>query len=128
MGVTPLVSVAEGKGKNKRIFNLFQHSLWINIFTSFLLTSFVLIIVQGLHFLDQPDNVIALAVPYLFVITASLFPFMIFQTFKQFAEGLSQTKQAMYITIFCNLVNVFLNWVFIFGKETPVSKPRRLSG
>ncbi|WP_296697779.1 MATE family efflux transporter [Algoriphagus sp.] len=116
MGVTPLVSVAEGKGKNKRIFNLFQHSLWINIFTSFLLTSFVLIIVQGLHFLDQPDDVVALTVPYLFIITASLFPFMIFQTFKQFAEGLSQTKQAMYITIFCNLVNVFLNWVLIFGK------------
>jgi MATE family multidrug resistance protein len=45
-----------------------------------------------------------------------MFPFMIFQTFKQFAEGLSQTKQAMYVTIFCNLVNVFLNWVLIYGK------------
>jgi MATE family multidrug resistance protein len=40
---------------------------------------------------------------------------MIFQTFKQFAEGLSQTKQAMYITIFCNVINVFLNWVLIWG-------------
>ncbi len=116
MGITPLVSVAEGKGKMKRISDLFKHSLWINVFTSLLLTSIILVIVQGLHFLDQPDDVVALAVPYLFVITASLFPFMIFQTFKQFAEGLSQTKQAMYITIFCNLVNVFLNWVLIFGK------------
>jgi len=116
MGITPLVSVAEGKGKHKRISNLFRHSFWINIFTSFLLTSIVLIIVQGLHFLDQPEDVVALTIPYLFVITISLFPFMIFQTFKQFAEGLSQTKQAMYITIFCNVVNVFLNWVLIFGK------------
>jgi len=40
---------------------------------------------------------------------------MLFQTFKQFAEGLSQTKQAMYITIFCNVINVFLNWVMIYG-------------
>jgi MATE family multidrug resistance protein len=40
---------------------------------------------------------------------------MIFQTFKQMAEGLSQTRQAMYITIFANLVNVFLNWVLIWG-------------
>ena len=40
---------------------------------------------------------------------------MVFQTFKQFAEGLSQTKQAMYITIFSNLVNVFLNWLLIWG-------------
>jgi MATE family multidrug resistance protein len=116
MGITPLVSVAEGKGKRMRISNLFRHSFWINIFTSFLLTSIVLIIVQGLDFLDQPEEVVSLTIPYLFVITSSLFPFMIFQTFKQFAEGLSQTKQAMYITIFCNLINVFLNWVLIFGK------------
>lgn len=116
MGITPLVSVAEGKGKSKRISRLFQHGLWINILTSLLLTSIVLILAQGLHFLDQPEEVVSLTIPYLFVITASLFPFMVFQTFKQFAEGLSQTKQAMYITIFCNLVNVFLNWVLIFGK------------
>ncbi|SIN70698.1 MATE family efflux transporter [Algoriphagus halophilus] len=116
MGITPLVSVAEGKGKPNRISRLFQHGLWINIIASFLLTSIVLILAQGLHFLDQPEEVVSLTIPYLFVITASLLPFMIFQTFKQFAEGLSQTKQAMYITIFCNLVNVFLNWVLIFGK------------
>ena len=116
MGITPLVSVAEGKGKNKRISNLFRHGFWINIATSLVLTSLVLIIAQGLNFLEQPEEVVTLTIPYLFVITASLLPFMIFQTFKQFAEGLSQTKQAMYITIFCNLVNVFLNWVLIFGK------------
>lgn len=116
MGITPLVSVAEGKGKNKRISNLFRHGFWINIATSLILTSLVLIIAQGLNFLEQPEEVVTLTIPYLFVITASLLPFMIFQTFKQFAEGLSQTKQAMYITIFCNLVNVFLNWVLIFGK------------
>lgn len=116
MGITPLVSVAEGKGKNKRITNLFQHGFWINIVTSLLLTTIVLILAQGLPFLNQPEEVIQMTVPYLLVITASLFPFMIFQTFKQFAEGLSQTKQAMYITIFCNLVNVFLNWVLIFGE------------
>ncbi|MBB6325485.1 MATE family multidrug resistance protein [Algoriphagus iocasae] len=116
MGITPLVSVAEGKGKNKRISNLFRHGFWINIATSLVLTILVLIIAQGLNFLEQPEEVVTLTIPYLFVITASLLPFMIFQTFKQFAEGLSQTKQAMYITIFCNLVNVFLNWVLIFGK------------
>lgn len=116
MGVTPLVSVADGKGKMKRISDLFQHSLWINFLTSLVLTLVILVLSKSLGFLDQPPQVVDLAIPYLFVITASLFPFMIFQTFKQFAEGLSQTKQAMYITVFCNLVNIFLNWVLIFGK------------
>ncbi len=115
MGITPLVAVAEGKGKSQRIGKLFQHGLWINIATALLLMVAVAGLSQGLSSLDQPEEVVELTIPYLFIITASLFPFMIFQTFKQLAEGLSQTKQAMYITIFCNLVNVGLNWVLIYG-------------
>jgi MATE family multidrug resistance protein len=116
MGITPLVSIAEGKGKLKRISSLFQHGLWINIVTAILLIGIIMMLSQGLHFLDQPEEVVRITIPYLLIITASMLPFMIFQTFKQFAEGLSQTKQAMYVTIFCNLVNVFLNWVLIYGK------------
>ncbi|WP_026952337.1 MATE family efflux transporter [Algoriphagus mannitolivorans] len=116
MGITPLVSVADGKGKSKRISRLFTHGLWINLITSLILMTVILGLSQGLHYLNQPEEVVVLAVPYLFIITASLVPMMIFQTFKQMAEGLSQTKQAMFITIFANLVNVFLNWVFIWGK------------
>ncbi|TXE13363.1 MATE family efflux transporter [Algoriphagus aquimarinus] len=115
MGITPLVSVAEGKGKFKRIGHLFQHGLWINIATAVLLTVVVIGLSQGLHFLNQPEEVVILTIPYLYIITASLLPFMIFQSFKQLAEGISQTKQAMYVTIFCNVVNVFLNWVLIYG-------------
>jgi multidrug resistance protein, MATE family len=115
MGITPLVSVAEGKGKVKRISRLFTHGLWINLATSILLTVIVLGLSQGLYFLNQPEDVVALAIPYMLIITASLIPMMVFQTFKQMAEGLSQTKQAMYITIFCNLINIFLNWVLIWG-------------
>ncbi len=116
MGITPLVSIAEGKGKMKRISSLFQHGLWINIITAILLILIILMLSQGLNFLDQPEEVVQITIPYLLIITASMLPFMIFQTFKQFAEGLSQTKQAMYVTVFCNLVNVFLNWVLIYGK------------
>lgn len=116
MGITPLVSVADGKSKPKRIARLFSHGLWINLATGLVLTLIVLGLSQGLHFLNQPGEVVALAVPYLLIITASLIPLMVFQTFKQLAEGLSQTRQAMYITIFSNLVNVFLNWVLIWGK------------
>jgi multidrug resistance protein, MATE family len=116
MGITPLVSVADGKGRTKRISRLFSHGLWINLVTSLLLIGVILGLSNGLHFLNQPEEVVIQAVPYLLIITASLLPMMVFQSFKQLAEGLSQTKQAMYITVFANLVNVFLNWVFIWGK------------
>lgn len=115
MGVTPLVSAADGNGRIIRIGKLFRHGLWINIFTACLLSGVIYGVSRLLESLGQPLEVVTASLPYLMIITASLVPYMIFQTFKQFAEGLSQTKQAMLITIFSNVVNVFLNWVLIFG-------------
>ena len=40
---------------------------------------------------------------------------MLFQTFKQFFEGLGHTKPAMYISIFSNVINIILNAILIFG-------------
>lgn len=115
MAITPLVAMADGKHNPKRISRLFNHGFTINWIVG---TMLFLLIVLGsplLYHLNQPEEVVVLAIPYLAIITFSLLPFMIFQTFKQFAEGLSQTKQAMYITLVCNAVNVFLNWIFIYG-------------
>lgn len=115
MGLTPLVSKANGKGKTHQISRLFSNSLLINFLTSLLMLGLILLFSRNLNFLNQPEEVETLALPFLLIITASLVPLMLFQTFKQFVEGLSQTKQAMFITIAANLVNVFLNWLLIWG-------------
>jgi MATE family multidrug resistance protein len=115
MGLTPLVSKSFGKGKTHQISRLFSNSLLINFSTSLALFGVVLLFSQNLSILNQPKEVEVLALPFLLIITASLLPLMVFQTFKQLVEGLSQTKQAMFITIAANLVNVFLNWLFIWG-------------
>jgi len=44
-----------------------------------------------------------------------MIPLMIFQGFKQFADGLSQTKYAMWATILTNIVNIVLNFTLIYG-------------
>ena len=113
MAITPLVAAADGEGKKKRIGRVFNHGFVINTFSGYVLLLIILLAIPGLYHLNQPKGVVDLAIPYLGIITASLIPFMFFQTFKQFTEGLSQTKQAMVITIFCNIINVFLNWVMI---------------
>jgi len=115
MGLTPLVSKAFGKGKIHQISRLFSNSLLINFFSSLVLLGLVLLFSRNLGLLNQPKEVEVLALPFLFIITVSLIPLMIFQTFKQFVEGLSQTKQAMFITVTANLLNVLLNWLLIWG-------------
>jgi multidrug resistance protein, MATE family len=115
MAMTPLVAMADGNHKGKRISRLFNHGFIINMAGGIMMFFLILMASPFLKHLNQPEEVVILAIPYLAIITFSLLPFMFFQTFKQFAEGLSQTKQAMYITVFCNGVNVFLNWVMIYG-------------
>jgi MATE family multidrug resistance protein len=65
--------------------------------------------------MDQPDAVVELTIPYFRVLNLSLIPLMIFQTSKQFAEGLSLTRYAMYVSLGANILNVLFNYLLIFG-------------
>jgi multidrug resistance protein, MATE family len=114
--ITPLVATADGEGNVKKSADYLKHAIIINLFTGALLFLIIFIASTGLYHLDQPEEVVAMAVPYLNVITFSLIPLMIFQTFRQFAEGLSDTRHAMVIVIVSNLVNVGLNYILIYGK------------
>ena len=66
--------------------------------------------------MQQPEEVVALALPYLDLVAISLIPLIIFQAFKQFSDGMSKTVFPMYATIIANIINVLLNYVLIFGK------------
>jgi len=115
MAITPLVAMEDGKKNPGKISRLFNHGFIINMATGTMLFLLIVMASPLLNHLNQPEEVVIQAIPYLAIITLSMLPFMFFQTFKQLAEGLSQTKQAMYITLFCNGINIFLNWVMIYG-------------
>ena len=115
-GLTPLVASADGKGQTERIARLLKHSLLINIIFGLALFGVVVLTIPFLYKLDQPPEVVRLATPYLWVVGASMLPFMFFQGYKQLIEGLGHTRQAMVITLIANFVNVGLNYVLIFGK------------
>ena len=114
--ITPLVAAADGEGNKDKIASVLKHGLAINVITGGLLFVLVLLGADALNFMNQPADVVTMAIPYLGVITFSIIPFMIFQTYRQFAEGLSLTKQAMYITVIANLINIILNYILIYGK------------
>jgi MATE family multidrug resistance protein len=65
--------------------------------------------------MNQPVEVVELASPYLFWVSFSLISIVTFQSFRQFADGLSFTRAAMYSTLVGNVINIILNFVLIFG-------------
>ncbi len=115
-GSTPLIAAADGAGDHKRIGKILINSFIINFLSSILLTLVVFFSADILFTVNQPEEVVELAIPFLEIITLSLIPLMLFQTFRQFMEGLSMTKAAMWISVFSNLLNIGLNYLLIFGK------------
>ncbi|MBX2947003.1 MAG: MATE family efflux transporter [Cyclobacteriaceae bacterium] len=114
--ITPLVAEADGRQDKKSITEILRHGFIINLVTGFILLTIILLTGPLLHYINQPIDVVALAIPYLFIISLSIVPFMVFQTFRQFGEGLHSTRMAMIIVITCNLLNILLNYLLIYGK------------
>ncbi|MGZ3819897.1 MAG: MATE family efflux transporter [Mucilaginibacter sp.] len=115
-GITPLIAQHNGRHEHDECGQLLSNSLLINLISGivlFVMISFGAMLLIG-H-LDQSTEVVLQAKPYLFLMGISLIPMLLFNTFKQFAEGLGFTKQAMMISIWGNILNVCLGVIFVKG-------------
>jgi len=115
VALTPLVAIAKGSEKHDECGIILRQGLLVNIVFSFLLVVVIYFLADLIHYLNQPVEVAQYAESYLKILNISIIPFMLFQTYKQFSEGLSFTKPPMTILIFSVFINAFLNWILIFG-------------
>jgi len=113
--ITPLIAEADGAKKDKDISRIFEHSFLICIILGLVLFLLVFLNRNLLYSMNQPIEVVELASPYLFWVSFSLISIVTFQSFRQFADGLSFTRAAMYSTLVGNVINIILNFVLIFG-------------
>ena len=113
--ITPLAAEADGEKNVEKGRSVFHHGLYLCTFLGFFLFALVVFAKQFMGLMGQPENVVALAKPYLDIVALSLIPLIIFQGYKQFADGMSETKYAMWATILGNVIHIFLNYVFIYG-------------
>jgi MATE family multidrug resistance protein len=113
--ITPLVAEADGEKDKEKGRSIFQHGLILMGIIGIIMFLLLLFLKPLLYYLDQPEEVVVLAIPYYEIVSISMIPLMIFQGFKQFTDGLSETKYAMWATILTNVVNVTLNFVLIYG-------------
>ena len=114
--ITPLVAEADGENNFEAGKSSFKHGLFL---CSVLAIAMFLVLLLGkplMYIMNQPEEVVELAMPYLNLVAISIIPLIIFQAFKQFSDGLSMTRYPMYATVVANVVNVILNYIFIFGK------------
>jgi MATE family multidrug resistance protein len=116
IGATPLIGKEYAAGEHRRSAIIFQNSILFDIGVSLVLGGIMWAVSFFMDRMGQPDEVWPLAQEY-FRISVYTLPFvLLFQSFRQFMEGIGNTKYAMVITLVGNILNIFLNWVLIFGK------------
>lgn len=114
-GLTPVVGRLYGMGHKEEIGQKVKNSLVVNIMVGALLMGVMTVVYFNLHRMGQPEELMVLIRPYFLVNLVSI-PFVgVFNTLKQFFDGITHTRVPMWIMIGSNGVNILLNWLLIYG-------------
>lgn len=114
--ITALVGKSRGNFDMNQVGAWFKASMWSMIGIGLLLSLLTYVISSFMDSMGQSSEVILPAQSYLLIISFSILPMMIFMGYKQFCEGLANTKMAMNIVLIANLINIIFNYVLINGK------------
>jgi MATE family multidrug resistance protein len=113
--ITPIIAEADAEKDNHKIRAAFHHGLLLCTVLGIALFIIIVLAKPIMNLMHQPKVVVDLASPYIDWVAFSLIPVIIYQGYKQFADGLSQTKYSMYAIFMANVVHIFFNYVLIYG-------------
>lgn len=113
--ITPIVAQYDAAKNTAMVRTVFHNGLLLCTILGALLFGVVWFAKPLMYLMNQPEEVVELAAPYVDWVAFSLFPMIIFQGYKQFTDGLSLTKYAMYAVIISNIINIVVNYLLIYG-------------
>ena len=113
--ITPLIAEADSEKDEKKIRSIFHHGLLLCTILGIALFAIIVLAKPIMLLMHQPIEVVEMAYPYIDWVAFSLIPVIIYQGYKQFADGLSKTKYSIYAIFMANVVHIFFNYVLIYG-------------
>ena len=114
-GLTPLVGQFFGRGDKFRVGGLLRNSLLANLMIGIFLSMAMGVMFLNIHRMGQPEELLPLIRPYFLLQLTSLVFVMMFNSFKQFADGITDTKTPMWIMLSANGLNIIGNSMLIYG-------------
>ena len=115
-GLTPIVGSNYGRGQSAEAGLALRCSLLANTLVAILLTAVMTLLYLFVDKLGQPQELMPLIRPYFLTLLVSIIFVLLFNAFKQFTDGITDTKTAMWILLSGNLLNIVGNYVLIYGK------------
>lgn len=115
IAVAQMTSLYQGKHDHKNVSHYFFNGMFIILLAALFIATALLFGKNLVYNMKQDIAVATLAEPYFKIIAWSLIPALLFFGLKQFTDGLQYTKTAMALSLFALPLNVFLNWLLIYG-------------
>ncbi|MAU64163.1 MAG: MATE family efflux transporter [Flavobacteriaceae bacterium] len=113
--ITPIVAEADSSKNIMGVKDALKHGLILCSIMGISLYLLLMLVKPVMFEMNQPLEVVKLAIPYLDFIALSIIPLIVFEALKRFSDGLSNTKYPMYATVLANIINIVLNYLLIFG-------------
>ncbi|ABS48394.1 MULTISPECIES: MATE family efflux transporter [Yersinia pseudotuberculosis complex] len=117
LALTPTVAQLNGSGRRSQIAHQVRQGFWLALCVSVLI---MLVLYNSDHVIKQMDNIDPVlaqkAVGFLHAIMWGVPGYLFFQVLRNQCEGLSKTKPGMVIGFVGLLVNIPINYIFIYGK------------
>ena len=114
-GLIPFAGKNWGMGLYRNVSLYFQNALVLDFVFAMLLPVVMFMIIPLLSHMGQDSDILPYTLAYYKPLIISFIPYILFFAIRNFSEGIGITKYAMYITLGCNIVNVFFNWILIYG-------------
>ncbi len=111
----PLISKAKAEGENLRCGVLLNNGLLIALWMGAIFTLITWVLSVNFSWFKQDAAVTEIGIGFLNIIGFSAIPLFLFLAAKQFTDGLGFTKISMAIALSAVGLNIFLNYLLIYG-------------
>lgn len=114
-GITPLIGALYSKDEHYKAGRIAKAGLQINSIVSLVFTLIMAVLYFYVDCFGQPEELLPLIRPYYLTMLATLFPMALFNALSQTSNGLTDTRTPMWFMVGAVLLNIFGNWLLIFG-------------
>jgi MATE family, multidrug efflux pump len=116
IGLDTLVSQAFGAGRREDCHRSLLNGIYLSLAMTPLLAAPVLFFRPLLRTIGIDPHVSALAGPYMIALTAGLLPLLLYFALRRSLQAMSMVRPVAFALVSANLINLFGNWVLIYGK------------
>lgn len=115
-GLTPIIGGLFANKEYAKAGETLKNSLFINFIVGVLISICMLLLLLNIDLLKQPEELKPYIIPYYVLQLFSVIFAMLFNSFKQFSDGTTDTITPMWITLGANILNIIGNYFLIYGK------------